>query len=218
MLDRTVKYAATVETKYRLVPATPLPKRKPGESEFAQILRMRLEDIRPALIVGSGKRKQEKHIAQYPQLFRQFAQIDSWEALLSFVRKFGRLTDEKEGDNAYQLVDEIGDMRRAIAYADKRKRHPPITVRNLQTTVILNHRTQRIEQRVFPETLLQALWLQFIYAPVSAAKLSECHYCGEQFWAGVGTNRRADAKFCSQRHQVLFNSLRRSNPELEKRK
>jgi hypothetical protein len=109
-------------------------------------------------------------------------------------------------------------MRKAIAFADKHKRHPPCTVFDLKATVVFNSKTRRIEQRVFPETLLQALWLQFIYAPVGAAKLSECRYCGQQFRAGVGTKRRADAKFCSHKHQVLFNSEKRSNPEMEKRK
>ena len=69
---------------------------------------------RPALIVGSGKRKQEKRIAD-PVLFRKFAEIDSPEALLGFIRRFGRLTDEKEGDDVYRLAEEIRDMRIAVA-------------------------------------------------------------------------------------------------------
>jgi len=171
---------------------------------------------RPALIVGSGKRKQEKRI--YPGLFREFAEIDSWKGLLGFIKRFGRLTNEKEGDNAYELADEIRDMRRAIAFADKHKRHPPCTVFDLKATVVFNSKTRCIEQRVIPQTLLQALWLQFIYARVGAAKLNECRYCGQQFRAGPGTKRRADAKFCEHKHQVLFNSEKRSNPELEGRK
>jgi hypothetical protein len=218
MLDRTIRFTATVETNYRVKPAPPIPKRKPGQSVLDQILNAPIDAFRPTLIVGSGKRKQEKKITQYPQLFLTFAEIDSWEALLSFIGKFGRLTDEKEGDEAYRLAEEIRDMRRAIAFTRKHNRHPATQVFNLKATVVLNSRTRRVEQQVFPQTLLQALWLQFIYAPVGAAKLSECEYCGEQFWAGPGTKRRGDAKFCSHKHQVLFNSEKRSNPELEKRK
>ena len=218
MLDRTIRFTATIETNYRVRPKSPLPKRKPGQSILDQILDEPVDTVRPTLIVGSGKRKQEKKIVQYPQLFRRFAEIDSLEALLSFIRKFGRLTDEKEGDEAYRLAEEIRDMRNAIAFTRRHNRHPPTQVSDLEATVVLNSKTQRIEQRVFPQTLLQALWLQFIYAPVGAAKLSECEYCGEQFWAGPGTKRRVDAKFCSHEHQVLFNSEKRSNPELEKRK
>jgi hypothetical protein len=218
MPDRTISFTATVETDYRFMRAAQLPKRKPGQSVLDQILDLPMEAAgRPALIVGSGKRKQEKRIAD-PVLFRKFAVIDSPEALLGFIRRFGRLTDEKEGDDIYRLAEEIRDMRRAIAFADKRKRHPPAAVFDLKADVVFNSRTRRIEQRVFPQTLLQALWLQFIYAPVSAATLNECKYCGVQFWAGVGTKRRADAKFCLHEHQVLFNSEKRSHPELENRK
>jgi len=217
MPDRTISFTATVETDYRFVRAPTLPKRKPGQSALNQILDLPMAASRPALIVGSGKRKQEKRIAD-PVLFRKFAEIDSPEALLGFIRRFGRLTDEKESDDVYRLAEEIRDMRIAVAFADKRKRHPPAAVLDLKADVVFNPRTRLIEQRVFPQTLLKALWLQFIYTPVSAAKLSECKYCGEQFWAGVGTKRRADAKFCSHPHQVLFNSEKRSNPEMEGRK
>src|SRR5262249_14227172 len=158
----------------------------------------------------------KKRIAD-PVLFQKFAEIGSWEALLGFIRRFGRLTNEKEGDDAYQLAGEIREMRRAIAFADKHKRHPPRAVFDLKATVVFNSKTRRIERRVFPQTLLQALWLQFIYAPVGAGKLNECRYCGQQFRAGPGTERRADAKFCLHKHQVLFNSEKRSNPELEGR-
>jgi hypothetical protein len=218
MPDHTISFTATVETNYRFVRPPPMPKRKPGQSVADQILEMPMATAgRPALIVGSGKRKQERRIAD-PVLFRKFAEIDTLEALLGFIRRFGRLTDEKEGDDVYQLAEEIRDMRRAIAFGDKRKRHPPAAVFDLKADVVFNSRTRRIEQRVFPQTLLQALWLQFIYTPVGAAKLSNCEYCDQQFWAGVGTKRRADAKFCSHKHQVLFNSEKRSNPEMEKGK
>jgi hypothetical protein len=193
-----------------------MPKRKPGESLKDQILNMRASDVRPALIVGNGKPRRKKQIAQHPQLFRKFAEIDSVDALLNFIKQFGRLTDEKEGDKVHLLLDEAKDMRESIAFASKHNRHPPTQIFNLKATVILNYRTGRIEQRVFPPTLLQALWLQFIHAPLSAAKLSECKYCGERFQAGGHSHRRLDARFCSHKHQVLFNSLKRSNPKLER--
>jgi len=217
MPDYTVSFTARIETDYGFVRAPSLPKRKPGQSVADQILDAPVDASRPALIVGSGKRKQEKRIAD-PVLFQRFAEIDSWDGLLGFVRRFGRLTNEKEGDDVYELAGEIREMRKAIAFAARHKRHPPRAVFDLKATVVFNSRTRRIEQRVFPQTLLQALWLQFIYAPVGAAKLSECRYCGQQFRAGPRTKRRGDAKFCSRKHQVLFNSEKRSNPELEGRK
>jgi hypothetical protein len=108
-------------------------------------------------------------------------------------------------------------MQSSIAFFEKRKRPPVAQVSDLKAKVIVN-RTGRVEKMLLPQTLLQALWLQFIYTPLSGMKLSECEYCGEQFWAGPGTDRRADAKFCRYEHQVLFNSRKRSNPKMEKGK
>src|SRR5262245_35456397 len=127
MPDHTVSFTARVETDYRFVRAPPMPKRKPGQSVRDQILDAPMAAVRPPLIVGSGKRKQEKRIAD-PVLFQRFAEIGSWEALLGFIRRFGRLTNEKEGDDAYELAGEIREMRKAIAFADKHKRHPPRAV------------------------------------------------------------------------------------------
>ena len=38
----------------------------------------------------------------------------------------------------------------------------------------------------------------------------QCGYCLNWFEAGVGTGRRADARYCSNEHQILFNSRKRS--------
>src|SRR5262249_55032350 len=134
MPDRPMSFTATIETNYRFVRAS-MPKRKPGQLALDQILETPMEAAgRPTLIVGSGKRKQEKRIAD-PVLFRRFAEIGSLEALLGFIKKFGRLTDEKEGDDVYRLAEEIRDMRTAIAFADKRKRHPPAAVFDLKADV-----------------------------------------------------------------------------------
>ena len=166
-------------------------------------------------IVGNGKPGQRKHLGHYPDLYREFANIDNGLALLNFIKKFGSLTDEAAGDSVHALLDEAKLMQISIAFFEKRKRLPVAQVRDLKAKVIVN-RTGRVEKMLLPQTLLQALWLQFIYTPVGGAKLIECEYCHEQFWAGPGTERRADAKFCSHKHQVLFNSLKRSNPKMEK--
>ena len=168
-------------------------------------------------IVGNGKPGQRKHLGQYPDLYRQFANIDNGLALLNFIKKFGRLTDEKEGDSVQPLLDQARFMQISIAFFEKRKQLPVAQVLDLEAKVIVN-RAGRVEKMLLPQTLLQALWLQFIYTPLGGMKLSECEYCHEQFWAGPGTDRRADAKFCSLEHQVLFNSRKRSNPKMEKRK
>jgi hypothetical protein len=168
-------------------------------------------------IVGNRKPGQRKHLGQYPDLYRRFAKIDNGLALLNFIKKFGRLTDEKEGDSVHELLDQAKFMQISIAFFEKRKQLPVAQVLDLRAKVIVN-RAGRVEKMLLPQTLLQALKLQFIYTPLGGMKLGECEYCHEQFWAGPGTDRRADAKFCSLEHQVLFNSRKRSNPKMEKRK
>jgi hypothetical protein len=189
-----------------------------SEAELKEILNMDFADFPdPVRIRGSGKRgRRRKRIAQ--DLYREFAKIDNGLALLNFITKYGRLTDEEGGDDVEELLAQARVMRRDIAWADKHKRHPGGAVFDLGAMVSLNLRTGRITRTVFPRTLLQALWLQFVYTPIGAGKLLKCKYCDEEFWAGPGTKRRADAKFCSPKCQVLFNSLKRSNPQLEKRK
>ena len=172
-------------------------------------------------IVGNGKPGQRKHLAHYPDLYRRFAEVDNGLALLNFIKKFGRLaderTDEGAGDSVHYLLDQAKHMQVSIEFFEKRKRLPVAQVFDLKAKVIVN-RTGRVEKMLLPQTLLQALWLQFIYTPLGGMKLLECKYCHEQFWAGPGTDRRADAKFCSLDHQVLFNSRKRSNPKMEKGK
>lgn len=41
-------------------------------------------------------------------------------------------------------------------------------------------------------------------------KVCTCLHCGSYFQAGPGTDRRLDAKFCSDQHRKDFNSLKRT--------
>jgi hypothetical protein len=185
----------------------------------AEMEKWTLDDIPDVRIRGSGKQGRQRRQID-PELYRRFAKIGTGLDLLNFIKKFGRLTNEEGGDAVEELLDEAKRMQHSVAWGDKHKRPPPTTVSNLKATVSLNYKTRRIEQTIFPQTLLQALWLQFIYTPIGVGKLRKCQLpdCGEQFWAGPGTNRRGDADFCCHEHQVLFNSRKRSNPEMEKGK
>jgi len=64
-----------------------------------------------------------------------------------------------------------------------------------------------------PPTLLDAVWLQFGQALASNAQLRQCDHCGKWFEAGIGTGRRADAKFCSSECQIEHKSLQRSRKD-----
>ncbi len=58
--------------------------------------------------------------------------------------------------------------------------------------------------------LLAALWVQVGQSIGSGAIIRRCQQCGELFEVGLGTGRRQDAKFCSDKHRIAFNSLKRS--------
>lgn len=43
---------------------------------------------------------------------------------------------------------------------------------------------------------------------------THCKLCGGEFYRGIGTDRRGDAVFCSDKHRITFNSLSRFNSDL----
>ena len=63
--------------------------------------------------------------------------------------------------------------------------------------------------QIAPVNLMQALWFQLGQALASDIKLRTCLQCGQLFEVGVGSERRADAKFCSDEHRTLHHSLNR---------
>ena len=77
-------------------------------------------------------------------------------------------------------------------------------------SVALDRPEARIELWPDPGDLLGALWWQLFHKLSGEANIRTCLHCGQWFDVGPGTNRRLDAKFCSDKHRVLFNSLQRS--------
>ena len=63
--------------------------------------------------------------------------------------------------------------------------------------------------QIMPTDLMQALWFQLGEVLASNIKLSSCLQCGKLFEVGVGSGRRADAKYCSDEHRTLYHSLNR---------
>lgn len=59
-------------------------------------------------------------------------------------------------------------------------------------------------------SLMDAMWLQLAHRVSGGGTFQSCGFCGLSFESGVGTGRRADAKFCSDEHQIKFNSRKRS--------
>jgi hypothetical protein len=61
-----------------------------------------------------------------------------------------------------------------------------------------------------PTSLINGLIWQLINSLGAGARYRPCQQCGVIFQVGVGSGRRADAKFCSDEHKILFNSRKRS--------
>ena len=121
-LKQFFNFTSKRETDYRLVQPK-RPPRKPGQDKMDYVLSQPV-DSEPLRIVGNGVAKRSTQIAD-PMLFEQFSKLGptteygeppayldgSEEALRDFVRRYGRLTDEKAGDNVYLLLDEAGKMK-----------------------------------------------------------------------------------------------------------
>lgn len=60
------------------------------------------------------------------------------------------------------------------------------------------------------ESLMAGLWIQLAQSLLGESIILSCDFCGDFFAAGVGSGRRADAKFCTKEHQIQFNSRKRA--------
>jgi hypothetical protein len=85
----------------------------------------------------------------------------------------------------------------------------PIGAR-LSATLAPDPMTGAWQLQLRPPTLLDAILLQFGQALTSNAVLRSCDHCGRWFEAGVGSGRRADAKYCSDRCRIEHKSLERT--------
>jgi hypothetical protein len=162
-----------------------------------------------------------------PQLsgseFRDFANTArDTEGALEFVRRYGPVSPLGDGAlgepvrlitgearSMYRLLDAIGAAPRQLPDDVLQELQKKMVVR-VWTTLRWDPMTRAPVWMFFPSSLRDALWLQFGQAVTRGDQLRACLRCGDWFEAGVGTGRRADAKFCCDEHRKAFNSLKRS--------
>ena len=190
-------------------------------------------------IVGNGGPRWRKSLKEFPTLYLQFMKVQTPEALLDFVNKFGRLTKDDPnpkaamGDDVRHVLRDAKTMSTVIGMVGDKKGNLPTWKGGafkyeaagfqIQGGVPLPGRlnawlapdpvTGSWQLQLKPPNLLDAIWLQFGAAITSNAQVRLCAQCGNPFEAGVGTGRRADAKFCSDRCQVKHKSEQRSRKE-----
>jgi len=189
---------------YRLVPAAPITLRR-GQS----ILDIPVGNDRPAKVVRIGGALQSyRPLDKFPKLFRYFIDMPRTEAgVLKFIERFGPLTYNGLRGDGDVVLDAI-DAAEAMAEAS-RGRTTSMPLNKLNASIVTENNFMRL--KVSPVCLLDALWLQLAQAKAGGkASFRECLQCQELFATGVGADRRADAKFCSDKCRITFNSLKRS--------
>jgi hypothetical protein len=153
--------------------------------------------------------------------FRVFASIGRTpEGVLDFIQRYGPLSEEGHGsmgEQVHYVMFQATTMHQLLA-ADSDQRPPLLPIRPVvsmpsifvQAAVYWDPTVKAPRWWFGPNSLLDALWLQFGEAVTRGAQIRACQHCGRWFETGAGTGRRADAKFCSDEHRIAFNSLKRS--------
>ena len=206
MLELTLNFTWHKDPKgYQLVLGKPLMLR-PGQS----ILDVKSSDIQlaqPRIVRLGGKLQSYQPFETVSRLHDQFLGMATTEAgVLKFVEAFGPLTQEGlrgRGEDVRHVIDQAQEMIEVLRGGVLAM---PL---NRLIASIESDRNNGVHLKIRPACLLDALWLQVAQAK-SVSKFRKCRRCGEQFRAGPGTNRRADAKFCSVECKTKHFSLKRS--------
>src|SRR5262249_19032374 len=179
---------------YRLIPAK-IPKVRPGQS----IMDVPASDIEPARIVRNGGELQSYRPLEIPNLVGRFINnATSEKGVLEFVEKFGPLTHGGLG-NKGEIVPDVVDQAEAMV------RYGTRGLGRFKAWIEIDHEGLRL--KVQPTSLLDALWLLLAQ---TNTRSKQCLQCRKPFPIGVAVKRRKDAKFCSDKCRIKFNSLERS--------
>ena len=176
---------------------------------------------RPERIVRLGGELQPyRPLTEFPTLYKIYAtSVRSPASALNFMEKFGPLTAaglrEAEGEAVEALVVRAQFLQSYLAAAtgDELARD---WFRAAKNVVDLRARLEpdpvsgAFRLALAPHSLLDGLFLQAALALAGSTNWQQCEYCGQPFESGIGTGRRADARFCSKEHQKLANSKKRS--------
>jgi hypothetical protein len=156
-------------------------------------------------------------------LFRTFpSRATNLDGLLDFVSQYGPMTQEgnHDGEPASIGLTAAASMAELLrVYSENpgdwffRYARSELYWSRVDVKLAYNPMTGRPQFRFVPATFINALWLELGQSLTSEAQLRNCKRCGVWFPTGPGTGRRADAKFCSDDHRIIFNSLKRGRSE-----
>ena len=182
----------------------------------------RIKDGR--VVPDSNDYETYRPLDEYSTLYKIFAdQCRSPKGVLGFTHKFGPLSTNPgtlvtiRALNLAGARGTVGDLvRDVIEHAELMNKYlsgysrgiPQIPLTNIEAVLVPDGRSVRI--KLSSLRLIDAIWLQMAQASASGRGIAECQRCGTWFEVGPGTGRRADAKFCCDRHRIEHNSLERS--------
>jgi hypothetical protein len=151
-------------------------------------------------------------------LFRVFADIKSPNDVLRFIVNYGPLTEAglqtDRGEEIPLVLEHAASFRSCFGETKETRKHLAKwigngrTFANLEASLRVDRTSVRL--RIVPKNLLSGLWLQLAKNLAGGMERRFCRQCSKLFEAGKGTGRRLDAKFCSDEHRRLYNSLNRS--------
>jgi hypothetical protein len=167
---------------------------------------------------GGGKRVEYSPTKKFDQLYKTFVNIKTSDDVLRFIRLYGTLTENgsRMGEEVSVVLKHAAAFRDWLAVPPNRKRlaeglgKTGLMFASLKARLAVD-RNGMLSLQIVPKDLLSALWLHLAETLASGeATIRACLQCGAWFEVGRGRPRRLDAKFCSDEHRVLYNSLRRS--------
>ena len=207
MPDLTFDFVLNIDVEgYRLIPGKSprCPKGVPFDEFFPKI---RLDDIQPPRIVRKGGKLQRRYPLRISNLFKIFVDMAQTEkGVLKFINMYGPLTRDKEGDDVVEVIDQAKQMLELLQGGWGNG----VMLLNKLSVWIETKRNGKIELKVRPACLLDAMWLQLAQSR-SVMNIRECPQCHKSFMVGGGGGaQRRDAKFCSDECRIKFNSLARS--------
>jgi hypothetical protein len=183
----------------------------------------------PQRIVRRGGQLQSyRPLERFDTLFHQFARdATSPEGVFGFVGRFGPLTkdglDENCGEDVQIGISHAAEMRQLLDAYERHDTSDIAKVLGPKGKSLLDSPVSTIEVKLVFDpaentpklqftvpNLVTALWFQLAQSLARGTILRKCQHCNTPFSAGPGATRRADAKFCSDAHRTVFNSLKRS--------
>jgi hypothetical protein len=190
---------------YELLPAV---EAKPGEGLIGS-------SARPSRIIPRGGQLIRYAPLEAERLYSRFASVKTPDELLSFVDKFGPLTeggrDKALGDDVSFILDHAKTFRDWLGNQQDNQSlarwvsADGLHIARLEIKLVQDPASGGVRLQYRPPSLLSALWLQLMQRVTGARPYRECLDCGLWFEVGPGSGRRQDAKFCSPEHQILFN-------------